>query len=60
MEIRSLWCPGCRRRVVAMWETPRFGVEAVYLVATCFLYLPVWLYKMLRSGWICPRCARRL
>jgi hypothetical protein len=60
MEIRPRICPKCRKLVVAMWETPRFGVEAMLVVGTCGLYLPIWFWKMVRSGWICPRCASRI
>ena len=58
--IRPRYCRRCRRRVVALYEFPRFGFEAALAVVTCGLYLPIWLWRVTRSRWVCPHCASRV
>lgn len=60
MNVTPRYCRTCRRRVLAVWSHSWFGPEAVIVVGTCGLYLPFWIWKMLRSGWSCPRCATRV
>lgn len=53
---RRGYCEECDRYRLGKFIWPEHIKEGVLLTLSCGLYLPIWLWKVTRRRWACPRC----
>ena len=51
------FCSYCEKKRLAVWQTPNIALHSVLVVATCGLWLPIWLIVVVfGGGWVCKEC----